>query len=71
MSKLTIEIDTDNDAFGPRFDFEASRILIELAKKIKGRNLHEPQYIPLIDINGNKVGEFITEGDENDRHKSA
>jgi hypothetical protein len=63
MAEIYIQINTDNAAFGPRYDFEVARILVELSKKVKGINMHKPQYFPLIDINGNKVGELNSDGD--------
>jgi len=50
MKKVTIEFETVNDAFMPDWEYEASRIFIELSQAI----YYEPRIIR--DANGNKVG---------------
>lgn len=52
----TIKINMDNAAFddnGPAT--ELARILRKLAKRIEAEG---PDYVPIMDLNGNKVGEF-------------
>ena len=60
MERVTITINTTNDAFGdiPELaNYELARIINELAKNIAdGR---EPE--KLLDINGNKVGKVVYE----------
>ena len=60
MERITITINTTNDAFGdiPELaNYELARILNRLAKDlIDGR---EPE--KLLDINGNKVGKVVYE----------
>jgi hypothetical protein len=49
-----IKINMDNTAFENRPATELARILRALAKRVEaGQN-----YVPLMDFNGNKVGEF-------------
>ena len=55
MSHVTIQIKTDNAAFD-NFDIETARILRKLADRIEYGGKGE--YIPVMDINGNKVGDF-------------
>jgi len=50
---IKIEIQTDNAAFSEGGGYEVARILRELATKIEGG--HDGP-IPLMDINGNRVG---------------
>ena len=51
---ITITIRTANAAFSEgNYDWEVARILEKLAKQIQNNGLTE---IPLMDINGNKVG---------------
>jgi len=60
--RLTITIDTDNDAFqecggGWTQSYETARILRDLAKRIDGNPHFSAGYSqPLRDINGNEVG---------------
>lgn len=53
MSKLVIEINTDNDAFGDNPKIEIARILRLHAKKIEDWGIEDR---PILDRNGNKVG---------------
>ena len=53
--KATITINMDNAAFDGRPATELSRILRKLAKRIEEEG---PDYVPMMDENGNKVGEF-------------
>jgi hypothetical protein len=58
--KLKIEIVMDNAAFDPNEGgngAEAARILRALATKIEGDTLAPRDVRPLIDFNGNRVGE--------------
>lgn len=60
MERITITIDTTNDAFGDIPDlaqYELARILHELANNIMDGK--EPE--TLLDINGNKVGKVVYE----------
>lgn len=57
--KITIRIDTANDAFGgdaSAAGAEAARILTELAAKVDAMGLHKGDDRNLRDINGNTVG---------------
>lgn len=54
--KVLIEIDCDNAAFEPDWQDEVSRILKELAYKLRRVGL--PEGLNLHDINGNKVGQM-------------
>jgi len=55
--KITININTDNAAFDEDFpEFEVIRILNKLTEKLEHNGLN-CEY-PLIDLNGNKVGEL-------------
>ena len=53
MSKLVIEINTDNDAFGDYPAVEITRILRVQAKKIEEWGIEDR---PILDLNGTKVG---------------
>jgi hypothetical protein len=61
--KLTITIDTDNDAFRPDPSSELARILRDLATQLNLLNAIEPctlvpmTELPVFDSNGNVVGE--------------
>ena len=70
--KALIEINLDNDAF-QRDGRELARVLRNVAEDVEACNVtNEGAYICIIDINGNKVGEFeivgedeiITDGDK-------
>jgi hypothetical protein len=72
--KAQIEINLDNDVFQLGGGLELARLLRELAGDIEYNNAcNLGSYIAVIDINGNKVGEFeivesedeiITQGDK-------
>ena len=72
--KAQIEINLDNDVFQLGGGLELARILRVLAGDIEYNNAcNLGSYIAMIDINGNKVGEFeivesedeiITQGDK-------
>ena len=50
-----LKISTDNAAFeGDNFEYEITRILREIARKISSGQRENS----ILDINGNKVGEF-------------
>ena len=53
--KATITIEMDNAAFEDGPATELARILRALAKRVSDG----PDYVPLMDVNGNKVGEFV------------
>ena len=55
--KLKIEINLDNAAFDPTGTEEEVRILRGLADHLETRGTTRNWSKPLIDINGNKVGE--------------
>lgn len=55
--KVVITIECDNEAFKPKAKKEVRRILNEL-NKLCFMNLRIIGYLPLLDINGNKVGTF-------------
>jgi hypothetical protein len=56
--KATITVDMDNAAFQSAQDpqVELRRILLQVCDSLQG--MGPIDYIPLIDINGNRVGEF-------------
>ena len=54
---ITISIDTENSAFETDLNNEVSRILKRIANDLdNGKDLNS--FWPLMDINGNKVGEL-------------
>jgi len=56
--KAKIEINLDNDAF-QRDGRELARVLRNVAEDVEACNVtNEGAYICIIDINGNKVGDF-------------
>ena len=57
MERITIMIDTRNDAFRGMAQYEVARVLYELANNIMDGK--EPE--TLLDINGNKVGKVVYE----------
>jgi hypothetical protein len=63
VMKLYIELDLDNDAFWPdRFPLELDRILSQVSTSLFAQ-IDTPEIgvsVPLIDINGNKVGRAWT-----------
>ena len=61
---IKIEIETNNEVFGNDRIFEVQRILTKYIPQLK-----EKDYIPLYDLNGNKVG-FIEDIEENGFTKS-
>lgn len=57
--KITITLDTDNDAFADgNAGNEAARILRKAAQKIEDWPGHNEFECGLMDINGNKVGKL-------------
>ena len=64
MSKVTITIDCDNAAFSDGAGPEIARILHKLADLIEYEQ--EPSDSLLFDHNGNRVGKFEFEADEED-----
>lgn len=57
MERITITIDTSNDAFRDIAQYELARIINKLAIDIADGK--EPE--TLLDINGNKVGKVVYE----------
>ena len=58
MSKVVIEIETDNAAFGDEPGVEVARILRDLATRIAEEHVADlPHGLRLRDLNGNTVGE--------------
>lgn len=57
---ITITINTDNDAFQESMNYETSRILEVLVKKLRRDeiDIHVGETASLLDINGNKVGKI-------------
>ena len=58
---ITINIDTDNDAFQESMNDETARILESLARKLRRWdeiNIHPGECVYLQDNNGNGCGEF-------------
>jgi hypothetical protein len=72
--KAQIEINLDNDIFQLGGGIELGRLLHSLAEDVENNNTcNLGSYIAIIDINGNRVGEFeivesedeiITQGDK-------
>lgn len=62
--KFTVKIDCDNAAFGFQEGVEVARILRDLADSVEdGGN-----WFPLLDVNGNRVGEAQYTGKNRTRH---
>lgn len=61
MSHINIRINTDNDIFTSNYDAEVARILRSLSERVEYGAKDE--YIPVKDINGNKIGEFFSFAD--------
>ena len=53
MAMFVVQIDTDNDAFLPRWNDEVARILRYAADRVEYNT-----YGPLLDANGNTVGAY-------------
>ena len=65
--KATIEINLDNDIFQLGGGLELARILRVLAGDIEYNNAcNLGSYIGMLDVNGNKVGEFEVVGEADD-----
>ena len=74
IMKAQIEINLDNDIFQLGGGIELGRLLHSLAEDVENNNAcNLGSYIAIIDINGNRVGEFeivksedevITQGDK-------
>ena len=65
--KATIEVNLDNDVFQLGGGLELARILRVLAGDIEYNNAcNLGSYIAIIDVNGNKVGEFEIVKDEDE-----
>lgn len=63
--KLTITIESDNDAFAPHPGVELARILRDVARKIENQNAAQVASTwPLYDVNGNFVGKLKYENDD-------
>ena len=66
--KAKIEINLDNDAF-QRDGRELARVLRNVAEDVEACNVtNEGAYICIIDINGNKVGEFEIVRDDDESY---
>ena len=59
--KFTLSIDCDNAAFDEDGGSEVARILREAARWIGGGALRDGASSCLRDINGNEVGQWVTE----------
>jgi hypothetical protein len=55
IAMVTIKFKTENDAFSPYPEHEIVRILRKLAENIETRG---PEDMPVIDVNGNRVGQL-------------
>ena len=62
--QMKIELSMDNAAFGEAPGMEAARILRELADRIEYDILAPDMFVPLRDVNGNRVGQTEIEGCE-------
>jgi hypothetical protein len=59
---VSIEIETRNAAFeGQEFGLELHRILTKLADRVVNWTDEDHPVIPIIDVNGNCVGEAVIE----------
>jgi len=68
--KATIEINLDNDIFQLGGGLELARLLRNLADDVENNNAcNLGSYIAIIDVNGNKVGEFEVVGEHDDETK--
>jgi hypothetical protein len=68
--KATIEINLDNAVFQLGGGLELARLLRGLAEDIENNNAcNLGSYIAIIDVNGNKVGEFEVVGEPDDETK--
>jgi hypothetical protein len=56
MLSVTVKITCENAAFADDCEGEVARLLKQAAKKVEAGELERLGYIPLMDINGNKVG---------------
>jgi len=66
--KAKIEINLDNDAF-QRDGRELARVLRNVAEDVEACNVtNEGAYICIIDINGNKVGDFNIVQDDDEAY---
>jgi hypothetical protein len=54
--KITLRLDTANDAFAEGEELEIARILRAVADRAESGELHAGALLPLRDVNGNKVG---------------
>jgi len=54
--KLTVTIETDNDAFQPDPAPELADILTSFAQRIDKNGINRSDRFPLRDVNGNTVG---------------
>ncbi len=69
--KAQIEINLDNDIFQLGGGIELGRLLHSLAEDIENDNAcNLGSYIPIIEINGNKIGEFEIVESENKMRKT-
>ena len=64
--QMKIELSMDNAAFGEAAGMEAARILRKLADRIEYDILVSDVFVPLQDVNGNRVGYAEVEGEEDD-----
>jgi hypothetical protein len=63
--KAQIKINLDNDIFQLGGGIELGRLLHSLAEDVENNNAcNLGSYIPIIDANGNRVGEFEIVNDE-------
>jgi hypothetical protein len=56
IMELQILITCENAAFAENSEYECARILRRCAEKIESEGLQEMDRMPLMDINGNRVG---------------
>ena len=69
--KAQIKINLDNDIFQLGGGIELGRLLHSLAEDIENNNAcNLGSYIPIIEINGNRVGEFEIVESENKMRKT-
>jgi hypothetical protein len=61
MTSITIKINCENSALTEDCEGELSRILRSIASDVL---LHGIDSQPIIDVNGNTVGEIVVEGDK-------
>lgn len=58
MSKFTVMIDTDNEAFSDAGGYEVSRLLSDIAEMVRFSERGRVKSQSIFDFNGNRVGQW-------------